>query len=467
MYENIKGNLKESRFIVPFSYKGNYIEVAGRIKEDWDLMMPPQTEQDIYEYVAKSLYLSDAELEKRTGSIGSLWSRRNDGNIQFPILGYKESDDENIYPITFKNMGMSLFRNGLGFIWYDVLLNGSDKKPLNTNIIVNFQNRFKELNLHSNIRRIVLINNMQAEPFMMGKWISQVLSKHFGEIKFYPGRLDCQKGTAHKIVPDKAVLFNYFILYDKEDMELQKKLTLRLSSGYNTNYKVSTFDDTKLFMPFENVHWNISKEGCGCCVSTKMKDPFFEKIFPDKVRNDYFTLYLLLLYQSYSLLMYAEKIETNFSSDPQYYLNNKDNSNIQAFLAEMNTFLLKSTHVSVSHIQHQNDFYNYGMKELRIYEDIKSVMAGADTLDEMQKLVENREKEDHDSKINTALALLAVWALFSALTDGLAFVDWIFFNEKLLSNPLYCIVSILIATIIFAIGLIALFRILPRKNKRK
>lgn len=468
MYENIKGNLKVSRYIVPFSYVGGYIEAVDRINEDWELTLAPKTEQDIYEYVASSLYLSKAELKKKTSSIGSLWSKRKDGSISFPSLGYKDSADaEIIYPIIFKSMGMSLFRNGLGFIWYDVMLMNPEGKPVNnTNIIVNFHNRFKELNLHSNTRRIIQISDVQSEPFMMGQWINQILLRNFGCVRFYPGRLHCKDTATQEMVPDKAVLFNYYIIYHKEDMQLQKKLSMRLSSGYNTKYKVSTLDDSRLFMPFENVYWNICKEGCGCCVSTEGYDSFFEEIFPNKVLNDYFTLYLLLLYQSYSLLIYAERIETDFSADSQHYLNNKEYSNIQAFLAEMNTFMLKSTHVSVSHIQHQNDFYNYGMKELRIYEDIKSVMSGADTLGEMQKLVENHEKEDRDSKLNTALALLAIWTLFSAITDGLAFVDWIFFNKKLLSNPFYCFVSILIGVIIFTIGIIALSRVITRKNKK-
>ncbi|NLZ83989.1 MAG: hypothetical protein GX915_10040 [Clostridiales bacterium] len=107
------------------------------------------------------------------------------------------------------------------------------------------------------------------------------------------------------------------------------------------------------------------------------------------------------------------------------------------------------------------------MKELRIYEDIKSVLSGAGTLGEMQKLVENHEKEECDSKLNTALALLAIWTLFSAITDGLASVDWIFSDNNSRGNPLYWFFSILIIVSIFTIGAVALSRIITRKNKRR
>ena len=478
LYENIKGSQKVSRYVVPFSFIGNYIEVVDKINEDWELMQPPKTEQDVYEYIASSLYLSEAELKNKTSSIGSLWSKREGGRISFPSLGYKDSaDSENIYPISFERMGMSLFRNGLGFIWYDVILMNSEKEPVkNTNIIINFHDTFKELNQDRNTSMIIQLSDEQSEGFIMGEWIKQILLENFGCVRFYPGRLHCMSNTMKKtksdkvvqdIVPDKARLFNCYYIYHEGDIQLQKKLTMQLSSGYNNRYKVSTFNNSQLFRPFENVYWNICKEGCGCCVSIEENDEFFEKWFPNKVLNDYFMLYLLLLYQSYSLFIYAERIETDFSADSQYYLNSKEYSGIQTFLAEMNTFMLKSTHVSVSHIQHQDDFYNYGMKELRIYEDIKSVMSGAGTLGEMQKLVENHEKEECDSKLNTALALLAIWTLFSAITDGLASVDWIFSDNNSRGNPLYWFFSILIIVSIFTIGAVALSRIITRKNKRR
>ena len=165
--------------------------------------------------------------------------------------------------------------------------------------------------------------------------------------------------------------------------------------------------------------------------------------------------------------MYAEKIELKMSANPDFYLSNKDDSKIQKLLAEMNTFTMKSTHTSVSHIQHQNDFYEYGMQRLRIKEDADSVIAGAESLGEMQKLVEEKEKEKNDSVINTALALLSVWAFFSAISDGVASVNWLFFDENLFTNPTYSIASIIMATIVCGVGIFALIYIIVGKKKQK
>ena len=155
------------------------------------------------------------------------------------------------------------------------------------------------------------------------------------------------------------------------------------------------------------------------------------------------------------------------SANPEFYLNSKDDTKIQRLLAEMNTFTMKSTHASVSHIQHQNDFYEYGMTRLRIREDAESVVAGAESLDEMQNLVEAKEKEKNDSVINTALALLSVWAFFSAISDGVASVNWLFFDENLYSNSLYRIVSLSVSAFVSIIGIAAIMYVIIGKKKNK
>lgn len=67
-----------------------------------------------------------------------------------------------------------------------------------------------------------------------------------------------------------------------------------------------------------------------------------------------------------------------------------------------------------------------------------------------------KEREKNESVINTVLALLSVWAFFSAITDGVASVDWLFFDENLYTNPLYGIVSGSVAALVTIIGIIAI-----------
>lgn len=466
MNESIVGNLKLSRYIIPFSYEGNYSDVCIKINSNWELRKPSDTEQDIYEYVADSLYSTEKAISESENDIGSLWVPRKESKIRFPRLLYIDSATNEQFKIYSHEIGLSIFRNGIGFVWYDISLRHMDTSFVtNTGIIINFQNKFKELNRKSNISRIVLEDNDRS--FVLGEWIEKTLLEDITGKRFYPGRKHCSDSNYLEKVPDKALLYTYYIAFgDLETPELSK-LIYRLSSGYDTKYKLPSSVEDSCFIPFENVVWKITKEGCGCSVNTDEKDSFFTRLFVDKVRNDYFILYLLLLYQSYSLLMYAEKIELQMSANPEFYLNSKDDTKIQRLLAEMNTFTMKSTHASVSHIQHQNDFYEYGMTRLRIKEDTESVVAGAESLGEMQKLVEEKEKEKNDSVINTALALLSVWAFFSAISDGVASVDWLFFDENLYSNFLYRIASLSVSALVSIIGIIAIIYVIIGRKKNK
>ena len=466
MNESTVGNLKLARYIIPFSYEGNYSDASTKINSNWELRKPPDTEQDIYEYVADSLYSTEKAISESENDIGSLWVPKKGSKIRFPRLLYIDSVSNEQFKIYSHEIGLSIFRNGIGFVWYDISLRHMDTSFVtDTDIIINFQNKFKELNRKSNISRIVLEENDSS--FVLGEWIENTLLADITGKRFYPGRIHCSNSGYSTKVPDKALLYTYYIAFGDMDTQELLKLNYRLSSGYDTKYKLPNSIVENCFTPFENVVWKITKEGCGCSVNTDENDSFFTRLFVDKVRNDYFILYLLLLYQSYSLLMYAEKIELKMSANPEFYLNSKDDTKIQRLLAEMNTFTMKSTHASVSHIQHQNDFYEYGMTRLRIREDAESVVAGAESLDEMQNLVEAKEKEKNDSVINTALALLSVWAFFSAISDGVASVNWLFFDENLFTNPAYSIASIIMATIVCGVGIFALIYIIVGKKKQK
>ena len=466
MNESIVGNLKLARYIIPFSYEGNYSDASTKINSNWELRKPPDTEQDIYEYVADSLYSTEKAISESENDIGSLWVPKKGSKIRFPRLLYIDSVSNEQFKIYSHEIGLSIFRNGIGFVWYDISLRHMDTSFVtDADIIINFQNKFKELNRKSNISRIFLEENDSS--FVLGEWIENTLLADIKGKRFYPGRIHCSNSGYSTKVPDKALLYTYYIAFGDMDTQELLKLNYRLSSGYDTKYKLPNSIVENCFTPFENVVWKITKEGCGCAVNADEKDSFFTRLFVDKVRNDYFILYLLLLYQSYSLLMYAEKIELKMSANPEFYLNSKDDTKIQRLLAEMNTFTMKSTHASVSHIQHQNDFYEYGMTRLRIREDAESVVAGAESLDEMQNLVEAKEKEKNDSVINTALALLSVWAFFSAISDGVASVNWLFFDENLFTNPAYSIASIIMATIVCGVGIFALIYIIVGKKKQK
>ena len=113
-------------------------------------------------------------------------------------------------------------------------------------------------------------------------------------------------------------------------------------------------------------------------------------------------IYILLLYQLYSLIHFSEKIEYELSADAKDYLRAPEayNLKLKEIQAEINTFLLKSVHTSVSQMQTQNDFYQFAKKNLRLREEIQSLTAGVDFLEE---LLETQEEQRRQEKENAEL----------------------------------------------------------------
>lgn len=91
------------------------------------------------------------------------------------------------WSLTFKNVGLMLFRNGLGFVWYEIAL---PKEGMNSNHLKQFQNNIRELNRSertllwekSNLmpeQGIVLSeakgHKKYISPFSIAKWLQDLL----------------------------------------------------------------------------------------------------------------------------------------------------------------------------------------------------------------------------------------------------------------------------------------------------
>ena len=113
---------------------------------------------------------------------------------------------------------------------------------------------------------------------------------------------------------------------------------------------------------------------------------------------------------------------------------------------------MKSVHTSVSHVQYQNDVYNYIAKRIRIKENVESLTAGVDFLEELQetreeqkrmqqekKTAEKRQRElekqeqkekeearkrqQEDDRLSIGVSILSLLTVISAFADGIGFLD--------------------------------------------
>lgn len=457
---------------------------TGEYKNVWSrkVITMDGPESDLYGYIRNEFRFDDniKELpEQKTGCEWIFWrsdeSNSKDGQkikklLYFPDGIFQQGKvSTQCRKILISNVGLLLFRNSLGFFWYEI-----KTSQMNSRQLMLFQNRIKELN-HGHI---FLWERSKTEPeygfvcseengvktymrpVSLGKWIQDMLSfldiSYFAERKgAYGGMLkksrSNMKRTSYDVVckdmtyqdtniksPDKTILFTYASLNNKNygaTIEEKQSLVYHITNGYNASYHFSKSAVDHMKCPFDDAYWYATQEGASYLVwSSYDNSKVFSNLIPNKIRTDYFVLYLKVLYQSFSLLIYAERTQNNISAIDGKELTLSSSENVTGVFREINLFLTKSMATSVSHIHHQSDFYNYLKKRLRVYEDVQSVTAGLKALEflqhEQQKEEELKEKEKNeerekirDGKIQAIMGIFAMLGISSALVDCFDFIE--------------------------------------------
>ena len=317
-------------------------------------------------------------------------------------------------------------------------------------------------------------------PFFLGCWIQQQLACLEGGYQFFAYRKASYKdwfanyvmaakkadaasgaeqslvlnenktyeGPAFKYAPDKPILFSYYGFLDErnseecrsEEPEDIRRLTYYLTNGYKESYHFSSQVGMDMLHPFGDSLWFATKEGAAY-VSWASQDnkETYGNIIPMKYRTDYFRLFTKVLYQSFSLLLYAERIQCEIPSDPgekDYKWTEADRKRVQHLFEEISLFQAKSMATTVSYIHHQSEFFIYLKKQLHVHEDVKSVTSGLDAVNALLQAAHREEKEENDKKEQQEWRLAearekksdnklqAIMGLLAFLGIGSAFVDW-------------------------------------------
>lgn len=510
------------RYVVPFKYEGAFEDALRRIDEQKEIRKNKErklwerrkaekegAESDLYDYIRNEFrFLEDDKMlpEEKLGCEWIFWrsdeASGKDGQRIKELLYYpeglkKKNDDKaeewdipESWNLTISNLGLMLFRNGLGMLWYELKI---PQTGITSDQLQMFQNVVREL---SRSMPSVVWEKQREEPdygivlserkgfktfitpFSFGNWINDVIG--FLQVSYLAERknsyssmikknMNMLKGLKNEVIkkaepakniypftPDKAILFSYVSFGQKEENDTQNAkyaLTYHITNGYKDSYHYSDDAANEIKRPFDDVYWYATQEGAAYLAwpSDDNKE-VFESLIPSKVRTDYFTLYMKNLYQSFSLLLYAEKIQANISAINDKYLAEPLDKRITDLFGEINLFLTKSMATSVSHIHHQSEFYVYIKKQLRIQEDVESVTSGLNALDVIQR--EQRQREENkrvqeawqeeqkrdreaqaarlareerekksDGKIQAIMGLFALLGISSALVDCFDFVS--------------------------------------------
>ena len=231
-----------------------------------------------------------------------------------------------------------------------------------------------------------------------------------------------------------------------------------LSRGYKDTYQMPLSIESEMFRPFENIYIYATIEGCGYYAYCDEKSTFI--LDPTKIMSDYFTLYILLLYQSYSALLYSEMIAEHLSSDKDGYekFSSTAMEHIENLSLEIDVFLAKSIYTSVSHVQHQNDFYHYVEKRFRINENYTNLQSSIKSLHSLETKLNESENQRKRNYIEIGVTLLSLMAIISVFDDAndlaVSFLSEIFgfsiSGSLIVMNSIVGVVSIIVLGLCFA-----------------
>lgn len=410
-------------------------------------------EMDIYSYLQSLFREEENEDGKAVSNLGISLVCNTNGKLF--ELEYKYGEKHIGFDC--KDLGILLLRNGIGFIWYETEF----KKKISIDEYVGFQHDFKELARPHSEKFVKKIGYDKEKregiyaPFCLGKWLSDVIGANALKIRFWAEREIKSSEGSNVSVPDKALLFQYLFIEQAKDPK-RDNLVFQIANGYDGKYNAPDDITKSLYKPFGNTCFYVSKAGMACIATNiDSNEAFFDDQFRGKYVRDYFFIYILLIYQSYSCAHYSRLLTKLPAETDLFDKHAKYMKELEALNEQIQLFLVKSVFESVSNIHHQNGVYRYGEDVLCVKEDIQSLMIGLNALEEMEKDKRKEAEEKRGRRVNRILMTIGFMAVVSAWIDALNLVDWIIERaivEKCSNvNFLHFVVTlVLIVVLVFA-----------------
>ena len=505
-------NTNTVRYIIPFYFeikKNTHFNslcrklknVGGSVKEPlWVEYKIDDSECDLYEPIQKSM---QSNLYENQG-IGQ--SYRINSNCRQKYLKKLKviNEDSTFVEVSFCDMGLHIFRVGIGFFWYELKIVTSDMdellsinnmlkeishhntkktllevKSINQKLSVPIEARIQDLSKCDNSSSYIKICGKRNEyidsseididiqnkkdiyfylrdneiwykyseelEFEFLTFIEEHLSI-FPDIKYFAGRYKIENGE-QKYVPDKAILFSAVNTINFERKELLEKLYW-LGKGYVSSYCVSEsyLDDYKnaVFEPFQGVLWYASMEGCAQIIAkseNRERNIFFTTTYFKRLEN-YFYVYVLILYQYYGLLKFDEGI-SNLPNDILGYDNINHRKSLHSYKQQLSFFMMNSVFLCVSHITHQNQFFDY-LKG--VYETDKLTNLMQNKVEIMNELVEQWQEKLKARNILAFSIIGGIFIVIQTLNNVLGMYNYFAFSNQI-SIGLYSAITMLFSVL--------------------
>ena len=221
------------RYIIPFTWKESYktmfssLSSAGGWKCRVDAHEESESgvdykEQDIYEHILKA-FSNDIN---NKNAIGSVWDYKTDSDkavkkltwfIKRPELSFFFDSEESVpekYDVEITKMGIYLFRNKVGFFWYEITV----PDEMGAEELIEFQYFIKELNRNERSRnssavfeRFERTDFPECEKDTFKTRLNNSSDREAGYVR----RITTKKNNAGEDIPTvRGTLYRYFALGD-------------------------------------------------------------------------------------------------------------------------------------------------------------------------------------------------------------------------------------------------------------
>ena len=301
--------------------------------------------------------------------------------------------------------------------------------------------RFEEKNVHPNQKKYK--RRKQEFDLAKEKWANMTVSD-----------IVRQEGLPSdvKVVPDKALLFSYVVFNTDRELASEEEKAgaihelcrnaYYLTRGYKQSYKVASDaanERAQMFERHENDFWDAALEGAGDYVllydhlldreQRQNYSHFFDTIRPREMKGDYFLLYILLLYQHYSIVLYSRKISETVPGQRDALERITDDEDrvyagLRTLKNELDLFMANSMFEAIGQITDVCNLYTYIETKLQIKKNLETLRQGLDGINHLCEDIIRKKERETEEKINSLVTVFGFLVIISIVVDAMSLVLW-------------------------------------------
>lgn len=409
--DNLKNN-SESFFLIPFYFSGKKA-FEKCISENWE-----KEQSYNHWFLAKHIDAFDKgnhderiftyyTLKADAYQVYGLPNPKEDIRVTSDLIIAEENPAEQ-FIIRISQIKLLYFNTGFGFLIYNID-HGEDGIELITNKSFALLRAFVSNRKSGKQVRLSVLTPSDNSSRLPEKELNIIditnklleLKGKNSQIELFP--ISCKKQC--------YVYHRLQLAVPLADEEVKRDL-LYLRKGFHRSFTIHEDEEDNIYdfvwRQNKNLYWGGSMKGVvslSFCLPGE-NNYFVTNQYPYNVRNDYFLLYMILIHQRQVLLYY------NYLAVKEQ----NDMKELEKIKKELIRFRINFAYKTVSDEASYQKFY-HGM-----YQCLSLESLNCDIQDVIDRVTEYQDFSN-EKGMNRALALIAMFSIFSALADGIGFAD--------------------------------------------